>query len=341
MQKPCESPASDPRHATVDWPKFVATIGRHQRFVLTTHIRPDCDALGSALGMGAILERLGKHVRIVGAFEVPPHLRFLDPQSKIQTLGKDVSAEQLDDADLLMVLDTSAWAQLGGMADVVRSTKAQKAVVDHHVSSDDLGAELFKNTSAEATGRLVFEAAGQLGVEVTPEMAVPIFVALATDTGWFRFASTTADTYRLAAQIVEAGAVPHQLFKDLYENDTAGRLRLMGRAMARTETELDGRLIHTFLTLEDFREAGAIPSDSEDVINTLLTVGGTQVAVILVEQAKGGFKISFRSRCEVDCSRVAEQFGGGGHRAAAGAFVGEPLDAARAKVLDAVRAAMR
>ena len=139
-------------------------------------------------------------------------------------------------ARCLIILDTTAWAQLGAMADVVKTTKALKVVIDHHVSGDDLGAELFKDADAEATGRLVIEAADQLGVPVGPEIAEPAFVALTTDTGWFRFSSTTADTLRLAARLVEAGAMPDQLYKELYENDSHARLQLIGRALVHTQT---------------------------------------------------------------------------------------------------------
>jgi bifunctional oligoribonuclease and PAP phosphatase NrnA len=214
-------------------------------------------------------------------------------------------------------------------------------VLDHHVSGDDLGAELFKNTHAEATGRLVIEAADALGVRLTPEIARPAFVALATDTGWFRFSSTTAETLRLGARLVEAGATPDQLYQQLYETDSHARLQLIGHALARTQTELGGRLIHTWIGKADFAATGASPSDSEDIINMTLAVGGTQVAVILVEQPTGGFKISLRSRCAVDCSAIAEQFGGGGHKKAAGAFLNEPLELAKEHILAAVRAAMR
>ena len=324
----------------VDWERFGQLIGAKQKIALTTHVRPDCDAVGSELAMAAILSELGKEVRCINAFELPPNLRFLDGESKLQQLGEGDTRQWLETADLLIVLDTSAWAQLGEMGEVIRATSATKAVVDHHVSGDDLGAELFKNTSAEATGRLVFEAAGHLAVEITPHMAVALYAALATDTGWFRFSSTTAGTYRIAAALTEAGAVPEKIYKDLYENETIGRLRLVGRAMGRTEIELDGRLIYTWIELDDFKAAGALPNDTEDVINLTLSVGGTEVAVIFVEQQTGGCKLSFRSRCDVDCSQLAEQFGGGGHRKAAGAFMGESLDVARTKVLDVVRAAM-
>jgi phosphoesterase RecJ-like protein len=328
---------------TVDWPHFVDIIRKNQRFLLTTHIRPDCDALGSCLGMAGILDRLGKQVRIVNGQATPPNLKFIDPRNRIQALGVDVqSSDLLGEAfDVLMVLDTSAWAQLGPMGEVVRGTTAKRIVLDHHQSSDDLGALEFKSTEAEATGRLVTEAAEHLGVALTPEIARALFAAVATDTGWFRFASTSSETFRVGALLVDAGARPCELYHSLYENNTLARTKLIGRILARTEAELDGKLIHTAAMLDDFRATGALPTDTEDVINLTLQVGTAQVAMIMVEQQSGGFKISFRSRSAVDCSKLAEQFGGGGHKAAAGAFIKEPFEAAQAKLLDAVRAAMR
>jgi phosphoesterase RecJ-like protein len=329
------------RKSPIDWRRFVDLVGSRRRFLLTTHIRPDCDAIGSTMGMAAVLDRLGKDVRIVADFDIPRHQQFLDTQKRFRRIGVGVSPAELEEVEMLIVLDTSAWAQLGDMGEVLRTTKAVKTVLDHHVSGDDLGAEMFKDTTAEATGRIVVEAAAQLGVALIPEIARPLFAALATDTGWFRFASTSADTYRLAATLADAGAAPHALYRDLYENDSLARLRLLGCAMGRTEMELDGRLIHTYLEQADFRQSGAAPADSEDIVNMMFTVSGTEVALILVEQPLGGFKISFRSRNTLDCAKLAESFGGGGHRAAAGAFIPGGLGDAQPRVLDAVRKVMR
>jgi len=323
-----------------DWSKFVDLVNANQRFLLTSHVRPDCDALGSELAMVGILESLGKEVFVVNAYEVPPNLKFLDTEGRLKQLGVDIQASELESYDVLIVLDTTAWAQLGDMAEVVRNTGLKKAVIDHHVSGDDLGAELFKNGKAEATGRLVIEAADALGVELTPEIARAAFAALATDTGWFRFSSTTPETLRLASRLMEAGAAPDEFYCQRYEQDTLARLQLVGRTKVHAKAELDGRLIHTYMTQADFKETGAVPSDSEDVINMMLGVGGTEAAVIFVEQSTGGFKISFRSRCDLDCSTLAEQFGGGGHKKAAGAFVDDTLETAQEKVLTAVRTAM-
>jgi len=325
----------------IDWPRFVEFIGGKEKILLTTHHRPDCDAVGSELGMVHVLKRLGKEVMTANPFEVPPNFQFLDPDGLLQHFSK-VPKDYMDSADLLLVLDTTAWAQLGAMGDVIRAFQGDVAVMDHHISGDDLGAILFKDTTAEATGRLVFEAAVHLGVEVTPEIAAPVFAALATDTGWFRFSSTTERTYQLAARIVAAGARPDQIYKDLYECETLARINLTGRVLAKTRTELDGRLIHTWISLDDFDTCGALPGDSEDLINMTLAVAGTEFAVIFVEQRIGGFKISFRSRCKLDCSKIAAQFGGGGHKKAAGASVAaETIEQAHSEVLAVVREAMQ
>ena len=325
---------------TVDWPAFAEIVKSHQKFLLTSHIRPDCDALGSELGMAGVLEAAGKEVRIVNGQETPPNLAFIDPQNRIQAIGVDVTADQLRDIEVMIVLDTSAWAQLGPMSEVLQSTEAKKLVIDHHVGEDDLGAQLFKNSGAEATGRLVVEAADELGVSLTKEMADPLFAAIATDTGWFRFGSAGAATYELAGRLIAAGASPPDLYADLYERDSEGRVRLRGLILSRVQTEIDGRLVHTYVLPDDYDKVGALPTDTEDVINMAMQVDGTEVAVILVGQPKGGFKLSFRSRCAVDCSVLAAKFGGGGHKAAAGAFIDQPFEVAQPKVLKEVRAAM-
>lgn len=326
---------------SINWPRFVEIVRCHKNIVLTSHVRPDCDALGSELGMCGVLESLGKRVTIVNAQATPPNLAFIDPRKKIKALGVDVQPADLADVDLVIVLDTSAWIQLGATGDWMRTSSATKIILDHHVSQDDLGAEPFKDVTAEATGRLVFDAAAQLGVALTPETATPLFAAVATDTGWFRFGSTSPGTMRCGAALIEAGAKPADIYASLYEQMSLPRLNLIGRTLAATEAYEGGRLVVTRILKSDFAETGALPSDTEDVINMTLQVRGTDVAVIFVEQQNGAFKISFRSRCAVDCSKLAEKFQGGGHKAAAGATIVGSYETVRSNVLDAVKAAMR
>ncbi len=321
----------------IDWARFQEVVDAANTIILTSHIRPDCDALGSELGMAMLLEQKGKQVRIVNGHATPPNLAFIDPENRIQTFGEDVQGDEINDADLLIVLDTSAWAQLLPMQEWIQNFPGKKAIVDHHVSEDDLGAELFKNTTAEATGRLVVECADALGCKITPEMAMPIFAAVATDTGWFRFPSASHGTYQVGSRLVEAGASPAGIYSELYERETGGRIRLRGRVLSRIAVELDGKLAHTYILKDDYEETGALPTDTEDLVNHCMEINGVEFAVIMIEQTTGGFKISFRSRCDVACNEVAGQFDGGGHKAAAGAFVKGEFQTVQPNVLDYVR----
>jgi bifunctional oligoribonuclease and PAP phosphatase NrnA len=325
----------------IDWSRFKEIVQKHQKFVLTSHMRPDCDALGSELGMAGLLVSLGKQVQIINGDGLPPHLEFIDPQRQLKTLGKTATAAEVQAAEVFMVLDTSAWVQLGPMADQLKAFKGQKVVLDHHVSEDDLGAESFKNPQAEATGRLVIEAADAIGAKLKPEIAQALFAAIATDTGWFRFASVTGDTYRFIGRLVDAGARPPELYAALYEQDSLARLLLRGRILSGAKTELDGRLAYAQATQADFAASGALMGDTEDVVNMLLRVTGTQVALMFVEVSSELTKCSFRSRSSVDVRAISEQFGGGGHNMASGASVTGTLDSVRERILDATRKAMR
>ena len=318
---------------TIDWQPLKQIIARHESFLLTSHCRADCDAIGSELAMTEILESLGKRVRIVNGDEVPNHIRFFDPQRRVETLGQGVAAADLKDIEVLMVLDTSAWGQLGPMAEVVRNFAGIRIVVDHHVSQDDMQATVFKDATAEATGRLLLEFAEVMGVKLTPKLAEIIFTAIATDTGWFRFSSVTEGTFLALAKLVAAGANPPAIFAALYEQHTLARLLLRARILANIESLAGGRLMATYVLQKDFAETGAETADTEDVINTLLTVAGSQVAVLFVELKKIT-KVSLRSRTDFDVRAVAEGFGGGGHRAAAGIAFEGPIEDARKKVLE-------
>jgi phosphoesterase RecJ-like protein len=324
----------------IDWRPFTKLVSDSQSFVLTSHMRPDCDAIGSELAMALALRSLGKTVRIVNGDTVPPHIAFIDPNRDVQVLGRDVSVGEIA-CDALVVLDTSAWSQLGPMADVVRESPARKIVVDHHVSQDDMGAALFKDTAAESTGRLVLEAIDALGAALTPAIATALFAAISTDTGWFRFSSVNEATFAAAARLAKAGAKPHVVFGALYEQNSLARLWLQGRILTNVKSHLDGRLLTTAITRADLEAVGAEATDTEDVINRLLGVAGVEVALLFLELGPQETKVSLRSRAAVDVNKIAERLGGGGHRAAAGVRFRGPLTDAQAVVLDEVRAAMQ
>ena len=323
------------------WQELRSIIDRHQRFVLTSHVRPDCDALGSELAMADLLERLGKEVRIVNADAVPARLAFLDPQQRIEVLPAGAAEPPWGQVDVIMVLDTGAWGQLGPMADLIRRTPAQVVVLDHHANVGEIDGAVFQDERAEATGRLVADFIEFLGVPLSAAMATALFTAIATDTGWFRFSSTRSSTSGVAAGLIDAGARPPDIYRQLYERDSLSRAKLRGLVLERLTLELDGRLAHTCVHCADFAATGARRSETEDFINMALAIEGTAVAVMLTEYPAGTVKVSLRCRdATVDCSQIAALFGGGGHKAAAGATLAGDLDQARHRVLSVVRQAM-
>ncbi len=320
----------------LDWASLLDLLRGCGRVVLTSHVRPDCDALGSELGMLGILEAIGKDVRIVNAQATPAGLAWIDPDRRIESLAEGVRKEDLLDRDLFLVVDTSAWAQLGAMGDVAKAMREKVLVIDHHVSEDDISDRWFKDTSAEATARIVYEIGLRLKVPLSERIATPLYAGLSTDTGGFRFPSTTGETFRVAARLVDAHASPPTIYRELFEQDSIARLHLVGRTLAGARVSHDGRIITSTVRQADIKEVQALPSDTEDLINLTLAVKGTELAVILIEQPDGRIKTSFRSRCHVDCNALAARFGGGGHKAAAGAILPGPFEAAQERVATAV-----
>lgn len=320
----------------MDWSELVTVINQNRRFVITSHIRPDADALGSELGLARALKKLGKDVRIVNASPTPTRLQFLDSDKSILMLGQGIQEEEALDTDVHLVVDTSAWGQLGEMAKVFRKTSAKKIIVDHHVSSDEMDAIEFKDVKAEAAGTLIYDLIIALGVKIDKEIAEPLFCAIATDTGWFRFPSTRHKTMDVIGALMDAGIEPYLYYSQLYEQMSLGRMKLAGRALERMKVECDGLLAHTFVKFDDYAETGAEPADTEDLVNECLRIKGTTCALIAIEQPNRQIKVSFRSRPGVNVAAVAELFQGGGHKQAAGAILSGPIEQAYKMTLQAL-----
>ena len=182
----------------IDWSPFIDLVRKHQRFLLTTHVRPDGDGLGSMLALADVLQKMDKTSYLTVASFLPPRYDFLDPAHRIRHFK--APGDEYRDADVAIVLDNGTWNQLGDFGTLLRSLSVPKAVIDHHLTQDDLGATRFVDTTAEATGRLVYEAVTALGGPLSPDAAHSLFVALAMDTGWFRHPNTTPRTFALAAR---------------------------------------------------------------------------------------------------------------------------------------------
>ena len=323
---------------TIDWSPLRDLIETHDRFLVTTHVRPDGDALGSEVGMAGLLRQKGKDVRVVNSSPTPPRYDFLDPdKSLFEWFGSVVKPAQLADREVAIILDLSSWNQLGDMAEFIRRFPGPRAVIDHHVSQDDLGATVFKDSTAEATGILVMQAFPALGGQLTPEISQGLFTAIAMDTGWFHHSNTRAETLRAVAELIDAGAAINQIYRNLFEQNTLARVKLMGETLRGLKTELDGRVAYATITKEDLMRSGAIPQDSEDLVDFTVSMRGVELGLLFIEQLRGGAKVSIRTRSGLDCAALAAQFGGGGHKEAAGATINAPMAECVERVLSTVR----
>src|SRR5262249_49920233 len=239
----------------LDWVPFVRFVNEHQRFLLTTHVRPDADGVGRLLALGEALRLRGKEVRCIISSAWPPRYDFLDPDKTIERFT--LPGDTWRGCDAVTILDTGTWNQLGDFGTFLPQLSAAKVVIDHHLSQDELGAIRFVDTSAEATGRLIYEAVQALGGPLTPGMAHNLFAAVAPDTGWFRHSNATAATFGLCEKLVAAGARPTPLYEHLYEQSTLPRMRLMGLVLSRLQLVDEDRVAFTYVTRDDYQATGA------------------------------------------------------------------------------------
>lgn len=321
----------------IDWSPFVDLVRKHERFLITTHVRPDPDGLGSQLALADILEGMGRKVQMVIASSWPPRYTFLDPERRIARFTPPGDAHQ--DMEVIVVLDTGTWNQLGDFGDWMKTSSAKKIVIDHHITQDELGGVRLVDTNAEATGRLVYEAAQAVGQPLSRRAASCLFAAVATDTGWFRHKNTTAATFALAEKLTRAGADPTYLYDAIYEQNTAARVNLLGLVLQRLRVIENGKVAFSEVFKDDYGKTGAIPQDTEDAVGYTRSIVGVEVGMLFLEQPAGGIKVSFRSR-RVDVAKIAAEFGGGGHHLASGATLHLPMADAQQRVLDAVRRAL-
>jgi len=321
----------------LDWSPLVELFRRHERPLLMTHVRPDADGLGAQLALREALLAIGKQPRVAIASKLLPRYQFLDPKREII---EDFKPAAFTNCDCVVVLDTGTWNQLGDFGDWLKKSPLPRVVVDHHRTQDDLGGLQLVDTTAEAAGRLAYEIIRALDAPINPAAANHLFMALATDTGWFRHPNTTPATFALASELTAAGANPTLLYEHLYEAASLARFRLTGIALERLKVLPGGQVAFLEVYLSDYTATGAVPGDTEDLINYPRSVEGVEVGLVFIEQPGGGTKISLRARSRVDVSMIAEKFGGGGHRLASGARTNLPVPETRDLVLTAVNEAL-
>jgi phosphoesterase RecJ-like protein len=304
--------------------------------VLSTHINADGDGCGSEAALARILTSLGMSVKIVNPTPWPETYEFLLDSQVVDASSEGAPA--LRKADLLIVLDISDVKRLGSLAETVRTLKVPKLVIDHHMPSDEPpSTEILSDTSACATGELIYDVAATLGLEITPQIAVALYVAILTDTGGFRFANTTARCLAIASQLLAAGVEPEEMYRRLYASHPIGRLHLLRDALATLEVDPAYGISWISVAAGAAEEYGLKSEDLEGLAEHPRSVGGTRMAIFFRDLGHGKIKVSFRSTGDVNVNEFARKFGGGGHARASGALIPGTIEEVRHSVVNAAR----
>jgi phosphoesterase RecJ-like protein len=290
----------------------------HQRFVLTTHINPDGDGLGSEVALAEWLVSNGKQVAILNHSPTPATYLFLDPQARIVRYGEHHRDVVLN-AEVIVVLDTNHPGRLQSMESAVLQSNATKVCIDHHPDPAPFAAHYLIDEDATATGEIVYKTLLHLnGPTLPPLTAQALYCAIMTDTGSFRYSHVDPEIHRITAHLIECGADPGEIYRRVYEQWTPGRIQLLAETLASLRVEHDGRMAHVTVSQDMLRRSNTLESDTDNFTVYPMSVSGVRAGILFLE-LPGGVKMSLRSRGDIPINALAREFGGNGHLNAAGA----------------------
>lgn len=320
------------------WDDFKRIIDSYDAFVITSHVNPDGDAIGSEVALRLFLEDLDKSAVVVNSSPTPDTLTFLDPEGEIRIFDEAAHAGLLDDVDAVIILDANNDDQVGLLARPLRKASLVRVCVDHHQApSNDFAEVIVSDTSAAATGILVYDLIHAMGGEVTRAIADALYAALITDTGTFRFSNTDVRAFEVAADLTRRGADPFSIHRQVFGSRSWGAARVMGPVLSTVQSDAGGRLVWIHATPAMLERAGARYDDMDGFVDLVRAIKGVELVLFFKETQDGQVKVSLRSNGKVDAFAIAEHFGGGGHRMASGMRVDGPLDQAIEHVVSVCR----
>lgn len=316
------------------WDAIVDFINKHQTFLLTTHINPEGDAIGSEMALKMFLDGIGKRVYIANSSETPKNCLFLDPGSDIMIYPDTFRETVMDEVDGIIIVDVNSWEHVGGLSKIIQASAKPRICIDHHQGENNGFVDVFvSDTSAAAAGVLVYELIKYMDGEITKPIAKALYSSLITDTGTFRFTNTDARTFMIAADLYNQGADPFQLHRNIFANRSWGAARLMGPVLNSVESAAGGKLVWIRASKEMFQEASAIYEDSDGILELVRGIKGVELCLFFKETPGGRVKVSVRSNGKVNAYLIAKQHGGGGHKMASGIDVDGPMDRAVEKII--------
>ena len=312
---------------------FCTALKRQRRFLLACHVAPEGDAIGSLLAVQSLLRRLGKQTRVVNEDAFPERLPCLS--SKTWNRAGQVKKKP-GYFDALVTTDCPTLARIGK----VRGLIGPETVIfniDHHISNNYFGHYNYVRPDAAASGEVVFDIFKHLRIKLTREDAKNLYVAISTDTGSFKYSTTTVKSHLMAAELIAAGIDIEKINDQIYSSYSLNKIQLYSRLLARVTTTAHGRVAWGIMRLADLKASGATYEDTEGFIDFLRYLREVHVAFFVTEMAAGAVKASFRAKGNYDVNRIAADFGGGGHRKASGCSIQTSPDEAAKKILRVIR----
>jgi phosphoesterase RecJ-like protein len=303
----------------IDFEKLKNIILNNSSFLLTTHVNPDADAIGSEIAFYHLLKKLGKKTFIINHNDLPYNMEFFNKENVIERFDEELHKNIFNEVDVLVALDFNRADRTVRMENGFRKSNKLKICIDHHQDPEKFVDHLFIDTNYSATGHIIFDFIKQTKiVELDIDIADAIYAAIMTDTGSFRFERTTSDVHKIIAELLEIGVNPEHVYDKLYDQSKFSKVKLLGRALNSIQLEADGQIGYMIITQKDFNELNAIESDTENFVNYNLSIENVVVGILFIE-LKNGFKVSFRSKGNIPVNKLANEFDGGGHTNAAGA----------------------
>ncbi len=296
-------------------------IRENNSFVISSHVNPDGDALGSELGLARALKKINKQVRIINSSETPRELKFLDRNNEIEKYLPRKHNKIIAESDVHFFLDLNQLYRTGKMEKTFDKHRKFRICIDHHQSPDEFADLYFIEPSFSSVGEMIFNLINKTKMtEFDFGIAEPIYVAIMTDTGSFKYERTTPKTHRVAAKLMKYGIDPKQTYAQIYERYTFSRMKILGKALQTLELHAEGKIATMFVTKKDIEKYNGSLSDIEGFVNNTLLIDGVKIGLLFYEIGDG-FKISYRSRGNIPMNKLASEFGGGGHINAAGSLI--------------------
>jgi Exopolyphosphatase-related proteins len=319
------------------WQKIVDIINEGKKFIITTHLFSEGDAIGSELALKRFLCGLNKDALIVNNEALPAVYRCFDTDRDVKFLrNKDVNIN-LNDFDAIFIVDVADWSQLGDFANMIKDSSITKVCIDHHASNPGYADINVIDKDASSAGELIFDLITFMNGEITLEIATPLYLSIATDTGWFKFSNTSAKALKACSDLIEIGVKSEIIYEQLFQNKHMSYLTLLNLALGILRTECDGKAVWTKITKDMIKSSGVPFVDTDVIIDLVRAVKEVEVVIVFREIGDRKTKVSFRSKHTVNVAKLASDFGGGGHVRAAGASINEPIDTAIGNVVSGVR----